>query len=70
MRLTDAEVTQLAAWQRLSEFDFIQKFARLAQDRRGLALSVKPGGECVFLEGNNCLVQPVKSQQCRDFPNL
>ena len=24
----------------------------------------------MFLEGNECAVQPVKPQQCRDFPNL
>ena len=29
----------------------------------------KPGGECIFLEGRDCAVQPVKPQQCRDFPN-
>ena len=54
----------------MSEFDFIQEFTRLAQDRRGLALREKPNGECVFLDGNDCSVQPVKPQQCRDFPNL
>ena len=30
----------------------------------------KANGECIFLEGNDCAVQPVKPQQCRDFPNL
>jgi Fe-S-cluster containining protein len=53
----------------LSEFDFIQRYARLRADRRGLALQEKPGGECVFLEGRDCAVQSVKPQQCRDFPN-
>ncbi|MGN6641675.1 MAG: YkgJ family cysteine cluster protein, partial [Verrucomicrobiota bacterium] len=27
-------------------------------------------GECIFLEGDDCSVQSVKPQQCRDFPNL
>ncbi len=54
----------------LSEKDFIQRFTRLAQDRRGLALQEKPSGACVFLVGNDCSVQSVKPQQCRDFPNL
>jgi Fe-S-cluster containining protein len=30
----------------------------------------KPDGACIFLSGNDCTVQPVKPQQCRDFPNL
>ena len=70
VRLTDAEIPRLAAVLRLSEFDFIQQFTRLRSDRRGLALQEKPNGECVFLQGNNCAVQSVKPQQCRDFPNL
>ena len=54
----------------MSEHDFIQQFTRLRPDRRGLALMDKPNGECVFRDGENCAVQPVKPQQCRDFPNL
>jgi len=30
----------------------------------------QPDGECIFLENDSCSVQPVKPQQCRDFPNL
>ncbi|MSU61699.1 MAG: YkgJ family cysteine cluster protein [Pedosphaera sp.] len=70
VRLTEAEITRLAAFKQLAEWEFIQRFTRLAADRRGLALLDKPDGECVFLEGNDCSVQPVKPQQCRDFPNL
>jgi Fe-S-cluster containining protein len=69
VRLTPAEITRLAAFQGVSESGFIQQFTRLRQDRRGLALLEKPGGECLFLAGENCAVQPVKPQQCRDFPN-
>ena len=54
----------------MTEPDFIQRFMRLRPDRRGLVLAEKPNGECVFLAGNDCSVQPVKPQQCRDFPNL
>ena len=49
--------------------EFIQKYTRLRDDRRGLALEGKPNGECIFLEGQDCAVQPVKPQQCLDFPN-
>jgi len=68
--MTDAELARLAAFKGLSEHDFIQQFMRLREDRRGLSLAEKPNGECVFLDGNDCSVQPVKPQQCRDFPNL
>ena len=70
VRLTDAEIARLAAFKGLSEFDFIQQFTRLTSDRRGLALLDQPDGACIFLTDNDCSVQPVKPQQCRDFPNL
>jgi Fe-S-cluster containining protein len=70
VRLAPAEIARLAAFKELSEEKFIAKFTRLTPDRRGLALMDKPNGECIFLEGNDCAVQPVKPQQCRDFPNL
>lgn len=70
VRLGAAEVTRLAAHVGLLEFDFIQKFTRLRQDRTGLSLIEKPNGECIFLAGNDCSVQAVKPQQCRNFPNL
>ena len=70
MRLSNEEITRLAAFKGLSEADFIQQFMRLRWDRGGLALQEKPDGGCVFLDGDDCSVQAVKPQQCRDFPNL
>ena len=66
----EAEIARLAAFKGMSEHAFIQQYTRLRQDRSGLALQEKPNGECIFLDGNDCLVQPAKPQQCRDFPNL
>lgn len=60
VRLTDAEVARLATFLRLPEYDFIQRHTRLTQSRLGLALQERANGECVFLEGNGCAVQPVK----------
>lgn len=70
VRLTDAEITRLAAFKGLSEFDFIQRFTGLSGTRQCLTLIDQPSGACVFLEGDDCSVQPVKPQQCRDLPNL
>src|ERR1700744_2065319 len=67
--LSTEEITRLAAFKRLTESDFIQHVPRLRRDRRGLALVEQPDGACVFLEGRNCAVQPVKPQQCTEFPN-
>ncbi len=69
VKLTDSEITGLAALRGISEFDFIQAFTRLRPDRRGLALRERENGECIFLEGIDCVVESAKPQQCRDFPN-
>ena len=70
MRLGDGELVRLASFTGMTVTEFIQRFARVSQDRHGLSLGEKPDGSCIFLEGNACGVQPVKPQQCRDFPNL
>lgn len=70
VKLTSAEISEMAAHQGMSEHDFIQAYTRLRADRQGLALKDKQNGECIFLEGGGCAVNPVKPQQCRDFPNL
>jgi len=69
VRLNDGEVAQLAAFLGLSEDDFIESHTRLRNDRKGLALKARPDHSCIFLNGNACVVQPVKPQQCKDFPN-
>jgi Fe-S-cluster containining protein len=69
VRVADDEIAALAKFKGLSEFDFIQKYTRLHSDKRGLSLIEKPNHECIFLDGVNCTVQPVKPQQCKDFPN-
>ena len=70
VRLTEGEVARMAAFKGMRELEFIQNFTRLTRDRRGLSLEEKADGSCIFLEGNDCSVQEVKPQQCRDFPNL
>ena len=70
VRLDDGEIARISAFLKIPEVQFIQEHTRLTQDRRGLALNEKPNGECIFLQGNDCAVQPVKPRQCREFPNL
>jgi uncharacterized protein len=70
VRVSREEITRIAGFLQRSEPDFIQQYTRLQSDRRGLALQEQPDGACVFLQNNLCTIQPVKPQQCRDFPNL
>jgi Fe-S-cluster containining protein len=69
VRLDDDEISKLARFKGISEQTFIEQYTRLRHDRRGLALKEQDDGSCVFLDGASCAVQPVKPQQCKDFPN-
>jgi Fe-S-cluster containining protein len=69
VKVSDPEISAIAAFLGLDESDFIQRFTRLRQQRDGLALIDKGNGECFFLEGKDCVINAVKPQQCRDFPN-
>jgi Fe-S-cluster containining protein len=70
VRLTDAEITRIAAHLGLTEATFIELHTRVRPDRQGLSLWERANGECEFLVGDDCAIQSVKPQQCRDFPNL
>lgn len=69
VKVSAGEIAALAQFLGLSEHEFIQNYTRLRPNRDGLALIDNAKGECIFLEGNDCVVQAVKPQQCRDFPN-
>jgi len=64
-----AEIAAIAQFLGMEEYDFIQRYTRLRDQRDGLALIEKHNGECIFLEGRDCAVQPVKPIQCAGFPN-
>ncbi len=68
--LNDEEIARIAEFLQLKVGEFIQTHTRLRFDRQGLALQEQADGACVFLKDNLCVIQPVKPQQCRDFPNL
>ena len=65
----EAELAAMAALLGMEEWAFIQKFTRLRPQRDGLALLDKENGECIFLEGRDCVVQDAKPIQCKGFPN-
>ncbi len=69
VRLNDADITAISNFLGMDELVFIERYTRLRPKRDGLALIDKPNGECVFLEGIDCKIQPVKPHQCSGFPN-
>ena len=69
VKIENAEITAISRFLGVTEFDFIQNYTRLRPSRDGLSLMEKAGGECIFLDGRDCAIQPVKPRQCRGFPN-
>ena len=69
VRVTEEEIREIATFLRMEENAFIQKYTRLRPNRQGLALIDQADGACFFLKGNDCSLQAVKPQQCKDFPN-
>jgi Fe-S-cluster containining protein len=70
VKVSDSEIAALAKFLGITEGEFIQRYTRLRPGRDGLALIDKGDShECIFLDGRDCAVQPVKPQQCSGFPN-
>jgi hypothetical protein len=69
VKVDAGEIRAIAGFLGMEEDAFIQRYTRLRTDRAGLSLIEQPNDECIFLEGNDCVINDVKPQQCRDFPN-
>jgi Fe-S-cluster containining protein len=74
--IQESEIAGMADFLGVTEHDFIQRYTRLRPQRDGLALIDKgPAAdgpynhECIFLDGRDCRIQPVKPRQCAGFPN-
>ena len=65
------EIDRIAAFLDMPVDEFIDRHTRLSPDRKHLSLLEKEDGSCRWLVENDppeCLIDPVKPQQCRDFP--
>ena len=69
VKVSNEEIASISAHLDMGERDFVEKHTRLRPARDGLALIEQPGGACIFLEGRDCRIQPVKPRQCKGFPN-
>lgn len=69
VKVSPEEITEIAAFLKMEEGAFLDKYTRLRTDRAGLSLIEQADESCIFLEGNDCRINEVKPGQCRDFPN-
>ena len=72
VKVGEQEVTAIAAFLHIPEQEFLDSFTRLTPDRRHLSLLEKEDGSCQWFDDSGslpaCMIEPVKPQQCRDFP--
>ena len=69
VKLLESDISKIAAFLGMSEWEFVQRYTKLQVSRRGLTLIEQEDGACVFLKGRDCVIQDVKPEQCRGFPN-
>ncbi len=70
VKIEENEVAPIAEYLGLSEIEFIEKYTRLRQNRKGLSLIEKANHECILLSRDNvCMINEVKPLQCQGFPN-
>lgn len=69
VRLDGGEIALIASFLGLCEQEFIDRYTRIHSDRKSLSVIERENDECIFLADGGCLINPVKPQQCRDFPN-
>ena len=53
VRVSDAEISRIAAYLGMGEAEFIANETELAPDRKGLMLKSRADGACVYLDENN-----------------
>lgn len=69
VRVSDAEISRIAAFLGMSESDFIANETDVAPDRKGLVLKSRDDGACAYLTQDNlCRINSVKPDKCRTFP--
>ena len=70
VRVTESEVDKISDFLGISPEDFVATYTKLTKDRRGLTIVEREDGACRFLnDDESCMIQPVKPQQCVDFPH-
>jgi uncharacterized protein len=69
VRLQENEAELIAGYQGMEVLQFVKECTRLTADRTCLSLNERDDGTCIFLtEDSTCMINDVKPQQCRDFP--
>jgi Fe-S-cluster containining protein len=67
--LNEDEPRRIAAFLKISEEEFIEKYCEISATRRRLVLKCNPDESCIMINGSNkCIIHEVKPSQCSGFP--
>lgn len=66
--LKAGEAQKIADFFGLDVYDFTERYCELLNRQKLVLKKAEKKEDCIFLEGDRCRVQPVKPEQCRDFP--
>ncbi len=65
--LDGGEVDRTADFLKMDIYDFTEQFCEVV-DRRRLILKRNRNDACIFLKADECMINPIKPNQCSDFP--
>ena len=69
VRVSESEISRIAAFLGMTDEEFIATETDVAPDRKGLVLKNRTDDSCAWLtEDNRCRIHPVKPDKCRTFP--
>ena len=69
VKISAHEVRKIANFLQLTEDEFIQQHTRLDTNRKGLSILENQDHSCSMLVNGSCIINPVKPEQCKGFPN-
>lgn len=67
--IDEGEIDAIADYLGMTPEAFVRDYCCLRKNRQGLSIMENDEGACIMLEHNECLINPVKPTQCREFPN-
>jgi uncharacterized protein len=66
--LTSEDIKKISKHVKMTEKNFLEKYARNIYGLISLKEMKAPTYECIFFENNKCKIYPVRPVQCRNYP--
>lgn len=67
--VSEAEIKSIAAFLKMTPWEAARMYTEKG-DQAGEILIKQPAGQCVFLDGGQCIVYEARPEPCRQFPAI